>query len=508
MISVQLDGERREIAEGSLIRDLLPEWDRTCCFAVVRQGEGAEEKTRNILVITTAGEVVIELSEAGASLLSVPEVAPGLASGWTDRYAAAFGPFSSKFVPGRSPSLYERGDVILGCGGYDAGRSYIVFSKLRHSADHGAGAGGGVIGRVVSGKGVLDRWEPGDRIERAEPVITWADTTRSFTTRDEGLVLEDRMRIVTRIQVVAQGYSPERIDTTTARSVEHLIHAMQDGHFVVGRSASTFVTDERNLAEDVPGELMRPRRDGTVTTRTKGRSRGGIYIYVTDVPGSPAHTVVGQVVHGIELARLAREQDILCIRVIPSRFDLIGLPLEQAFLVAEERRIKAVADELTEARIVVAQEPGTTLEALAKGSVTLRTAPLSKVIDIELDDARAPATCEVFRMLTGLRDHAVGQMPFFFTFEDVYLFKPPVPKGVLIVPENLPVEVTNAGVLAMTNDSRKGAGLIGVRLTPNREYGPTSEPFEGTNIIGRVLDLAKLADIKEKELVYIREVRR
>jgi putative methanogenesis marker protein 3 len=508
MISVQLDGERREIREGSTIRDLLPDRDRACCFAVVRKGEGAEEKTRNIQVVTTAGEVVIELSEAGASLLSIPAVTPGLTLGWTDRYAAAFGPFFSEFVPGRKPSLYERGDVVLGCGGYDPARSYIVFSKIRHSADHGAAATGGVIGRVVSGKGVLDRWEPGDRIERAEPVITWADTTRSFTTRDEGLVLEDGMRIVTRIQVMAQGYSKDSVDTTASRSVEHLIHAMRNGQFVVGRSASTFISGERNLSEDVPGELRRARRDGTVTTRTKGRTRGGIYIYIADLPGSPAHTVVGQVVQGIELARLARENDVLCIRVVPARFDLIGLSLEQAFHVAEERRIKVVADDRTEERMVVAQEPGTTLEALARGSVTLRTALLSKVIDIELDDARAPATCEVFRRLTGLQDHAVGQMPFFFNFDDVYLFKPPVPKGVIIVPENLPVGVTDAGVLAMTNDSRKGAGLVGVRLTPNREYGPTSEPFEGTNIIGRVLDLAKLADIKEKELVYIREVRR
>ena len=106
------------------------------------------------------------------------------------------------------------------------------------------------------------------------------------------------MRIVTSIQVMAQGYSKDSVDTTASRSVEHLIHAMQTGQFVVGRSASTFISDERSLAEDVPGELRRPRRDGTVTARTKGRSHGGIYIYITDLPGSPAHTVVGQVVHG------------------------------------------------------------------------------------------------------------------------------------------------------------------------------------------------------------------
>ena len=321
MISVHLDGEPREISEGSTIRDLLPGRDRTCCYAVVRRGEGAEEKTRNIQVSTTAGEIVIELSEAGAGLFSVPAVAPGLAIGWTDRYSAAFGPFPSEFFPGRKPSLYERGDVVLGCGGYDPARSYLVFSKLRHSADHGAAGDGGVIGRVVSGRGVLDRWESGDRIEGAEPVITWADTTRSFTTSDEGLVLEDGMRIVTRIRVVAQGYSEESVDTTASRSVEHLIHAMRNGRFIVGRAASTFISDERSLAEDVPGDVRKPRRDGTVTTRTKGRSQGGIYIYIADLPGSPAHTVIGQVVQGIELARLAHENDVLCIRVEPARFD-------------------------------------------------------------------------------------------------------------------------------------------------------------------------------------------
>jgi UPF0288 family protein (methanogenesis marker protein 3) len=41
----------------------------------------------------------------------------------------------------------------------------------------------------------------------------------------------------------------------------------------------------------------------------------------------------------------------------------------------------------------------------------------------------------------------------------------------------------------------------------NREFGPTSEPFEGTNIIGRVVDTEKLKGLKEKEKVYIREAR-
>src|SRR5690606_6638076 len=113
--------------------------------------------------------------------------------------------------------------------------------------------------------------------------------------------------------------------------------------------------------------------------------------------------------------------------------------------------------------------------------------------------------CDIFRHLTGLHLHDVGRIPFFFNFEDVFLFKPKIPRGVNIIPENTPTDLVPSGALAITNDSRKGSGLVGVRTSENSEFGPTSEPFEGTNIIGKVLDLEKLAALKEKEIVYIRE---
>ncbi len=75
-------------------------------------------------------------------------------------------------------------------------------------------------------------------------------------------------------------------------------------------------------------------------------------------------------------------------------------------------------------------------------------------------------------------------------------------------PENSPVDEAPAAGLGITNDSRKGAGLVGVRLSANREYGPTSEPFDGTNMIGRIIDTEKLKKVKEREKVYIREVRK
>jgi putative methanogenesis marker protein 3 len=508
MVTIHIDGEKREVAEGSRLSSLLVNHPEGCSVGIIRPATQEQSATGSLTLSTTAGEVTVEAAGEDASVLN-PDLAGKLTLHWSDRYAAAFGPFPTTIRPERKPHLYERGDVILGCGGYDPGRSYLFFSKGRHSADHGADASGGVIGKVVSGKAMLDRWTNGDNVTRIEPVISWADTSRSFTTSDMNLILEDGMQIVTYIGILAQGYTPGRITTEAAGSVEQLLLALQHGRFVVGRATSTHILDPHLAGtEDIPGELHRPRREGTVTVRTHGKTAGGIYLYRADVPSSLVHTVVGQVVHGIELARLAKENDQLAVQLQPQRIDLLGLPLAAAQEIARLNGVSLVVDKEEESRIIVSQEPGTTLDVLFEKSVTVTTAPSEKVIDIELDDVKAPVSCEVFRRFTGLKEHGAGMMPVFFKFEDVVLFKPAIAPGAKISPENQPVDEAPAAALAMTNDSRKGAGLVGVRLSVNKDFGPTSEPFEGTNIIGRVVDTEKLKKLKEREIVYIREVRR
>jgi putative methanogenesis marker protein 3 len=508
MFTIHLDGERLEVGEGSTLGSILKDLPPGCSAAIIRPPTQEQARTGSLVISTTAGQITVELSGEHASFLESPAVVPHLVLHWQDRYAAAFGPFPSGIHPVRKPRLYERGDVILGCGGYDPVRSYLIFAKSRHSADHGADESGGVIGTVVSGRGVLDRWSSGDRVGKIEPVISWADTSRSFTTTDPGLPLEDGMQVVTRVVVMAQGFSPDKVTTEAAGSVEHMLLALQSGRFVVDRATSTHIADLRRAGTEVPREYHHPRREGAVTVRATGKAAGGIFLYRSDVPGSMAHSIVGQVVQGIELVRLAQEHDTIAVSVQPERISLLGLPVRRAKEIAAARGLMLVIDKDIGERIVVSQDPGTTLEMLAERKVTVTTAPIDKVIDIELDDAHAPVSCAIFRRITGLLEHDAGMLPVFFRFDDVVLFKPAIPVGIKINPENSPVDEAPAAGLGITNDSRKGAGLVGVRLSANREFGPTSEPFDGTNMIGRVIDTEKIKKVKEREDVYIREVRR
>ncbi len=516
MIEIHLDGTRLETEEGTTLGDILPRRKKGCSVAMVRPVKAELAETRNIKFYTTAGEVVVELNDAATpflksedlvALFSPQEENRGFSFGWGDRYAASFGPFSSEITPSRAPSRYAKGDLVVGCGGYDPRRSFLIFSRADHLADYGAARDGGVIGKVVSGRSVLDRWTAGDSLQYIERVISWADQSSSFTSTDDAQVLEDGMYIISFVRAVAEGYSPDAVDTGMAESVEHLLMTLQDGYFLVKRSVSTHIMDQKLKGTAVAQQNKASRLEGTITTRTRGKSEGCIYIYTQDTPGSPAHTVVGRVEHGIELVKLVREEDAFCIRIEPERLDFMGLSIEEARGVAEARGIAIEVDEEDGDRIVVGQVPGTTLEVLAEKHARLTTVTADKVLAIRLDDKRAPMTCMIFRDVTGLKQHSIGFMPFLFNFEDVYLFKPKIASGRKIHLENVPSEEIPAHTLAMTNDSRKSSGLVGVRSATSTEFGPTSEPFGGTNVFGVLLDAEKLDNFKEGDTVFVREVR-
>jgi putative methanogenesis marker protein 3 len=505
-VEILLDGRRLEVREGATLGTILGAWDSRLAVAVIRPGTAEAAETKTVQLTTSKGEVVVELLRPEPVLLSAPGGEKALNLHWGDRYAAAFGPFQADLTPARAPHQYDRGDVLVGCGGYDPNRSYLVFSRMNHLADHGASADGGVIGRVVSGKGVIDRWTEGDRIEKVERVIAWADRSTSFTTTDPGLPLEDGMQVVTHISALSQGYNPESIDITSADLLEHLHLALAKGYFRVDRASSTHIRDESMPEPHIQQGEKGFRGEGTITLRIRGPAAGAAYIYRSDVAANPVHAVIGHVVHGIELVRVAGQGDHLAFEITPARIDFIGLQAPDAIQLALTKDLSASIDNAGAGMVVVDQEPGTTLEMLAAKKVKLTTAPEEKVLAIRLSCREAPQTCHIFREITGLSRHPLGRMRLFFRFEDVALFKAQLREGMKILPEHTPQEEAPAYTLGMTNDSRRGAGTIGVRAAPHGEFGPTSEPFEGTNLFGTLVDTGKLAGLREKDMVYVKEV--
>jgi putative methanogenesis marker protein 3 len=299
-----------------------------------------------------------------------------------------------------------------------------------------------------------------------------------------------------------------------------MLLALQGGSWKTDISFSNHIRDDLMAGTEVPMENDPPRSPGAIMVRTHGKKIGSLYLYTSQLSKSLAHTCTGTVTAGLELALVAKAGDRFKIKIEPEKFDIIGLTLKEARSLAEKRGIAfsfetaIVADSSAEAHainesdyLVIEQKPATTLEILALGKVQAQVIAYTAVIDITLDDENAPASARIFRELTGLKYHSIGKMPLIFVYDDVYLFQIKIPKKINVIPENPPVGTVLPGMLGLTNDSCKGVGYVGVRTLPNTEFGPTAEPFSGTNIFGHVLDMEKLSLLKDDDIVYMREIK-
>jgi putative methanogenesis marker protein 3 len=517
-MQIFLNGDAKIVPKGTTLATLLLKHPAGCGIAILRSKTIAPGKTlvshdaSQLRFVTTVGNVVVKLLPNVVLPLPIGNISDAnLRVHWEDKYAVAFGPFKADFIPDHQPYRYDRGVLCLGCGGYDSDTSYLTFSRLQHVRDHGTPTGGGILGTVISGLDITNRWRNGDRITKIEHIFTSINKTSVTVTTDLSLVIEDGMQIFSEIYIDAEGYKKDHteIDTSCTKSVEHLLFALHKSKYLIDRTASTYIRDHTEGKLDVPMELQKPRREGTVTVRTSGKSSGAIYIYTKDVPSNQHHTCTGTVVRGVELAKSADIGTKLSVKVVPEQIDLRGLPLREAVAYAKARKLRVLADNRdVDGRIVVDQKPETTLEVLKNGVVALSTVAIKDVIDITLDYERAPRTVDIFRRVTGLKKYAIGSMPFFYNIDnEMYLFEPKFESNINIIPENTPKQSVKPYSLAITNDARKARGMTGVRSIANEEYGPTGEPFDGTNIIGTVLDADKLPLIKDGSIVFIREMK-
>ncbi|MCP1391966.1 MAG: methanogenesis marker 3 protein [Methanothrix harundinacea] len=506
-----MDGAEISLNDGAILKDALdvggvappPEG---AIIGIVKGREEEAKETNSYWLNTTKGKLRIELLDTGiqeAWHKAVDQIS-GLKVRWSDGAAVAFGPLSTRIAPTRREHEYDRWEVVFGASGFEADKAQIVFARKRHSAAYGAPAENrGVFASVVGGKDLLYRLDMGDEILDAEPIVEWAALSDKMATQDLSLPLADGMEIYTRIEVDLIEAAPE--------GSEFFLAATRDRVFAVDGISSSYASSDILMGERIEFENREPRAEGVVTIRTQGRGLGRIFIYKADRTSIPSHSVVGKVTSGMDLVKLAEPGTKLATKVKPERIMLMGLSLNEAEKIAEERGIGFEVEGYTgDDAVVVEQRPVTTMQIIKVGQVVVTTIPADRMVAIELYDDLAPKSLDYFRHVVGLKEKPVGPLPVYFVYENTVLFKPVIAATSYkeILPENKPKGVVKAGEIGVTNQAAKNAGLIGVKLEDDSKYGPSGEKFLATNIVGRILDLEKLRDVEEEETVYVLEVRK
>lgn len=508
-MKVFVDGTKISLNDGSTLKDALdasgisPQED--AIIGIVKGREEEAKETNSYWLNTTKGKLRIELLDTGiqdAWHEAVGQISD-LKARWSDGAAVAFGPVSAKIAPTRNEQEYDRWEVVLGASGFEAGKAQIVFARKRHSAAYGAPAENrGVFASVVGGKGILNSLEIGDAILEIEPIVEWAALSDKMATKDLSLPLADGMEIYTKIEVNLSEDAPE--------GAEFFLAATRDGVFAVDGLSSSYASSDVLRGERIEFENREPRSEGAVTIRTNGRGLGRIFIYKADRTSTPGHSMVGKVTSGMDLVKLAEPGQKLAVKVRPERIMLMGLALKEAEKIVEDLGIGFEIEGYTgDDAVVVEQMPVTTMQIIKEGKVMVTSIPADRMVAIELYDDLAPKSLDYFRHVVGLKEKPVGPLPVYFVYENTVLFKPAISATSYkeILPENKPTEVVRAGEIGVTNQAARNAGLVGVKLVDDPKYGPSGEKFLATNIVGRILDLEKLRDVKEEETVYVLEVR-
>jgi putative methanogenesis marker protein 3 len=509
-LKVFVDGAEISLNDGAILKDALdaggvappPEG---AIIGIVKGREEEAKETNSYWLNTTKGKLRIELLDTGiqeAWHKAVDQIS-GLKARWSDGAAVAFGPVSTRIAPTRREHEYDRWEVVFGASGFEADKAQIVFARKRHSAAYGAPAENrGVFASVVGGKDLLDSFDMGDQILDAEPIVEWAALSDKMATQDLSLPLADGMEIYTRIEV-------DLIEKAHEGS-EFFLAATRDGVFAVDGISSSYASSNVLMGERIEFENREPRAEGAVTIRAQGRGLGRIFIYKADRTSIPSHSVVGMVTSGMDLVKLAEPGTKLATKVRPERIMLMGLSLNEAEKMADERGIGFDVEGYTgDDAVVVEQRPVTTMQIIKEGQVVVTTIPADRMVAIELYDDLAPKSLDYFRHVVGLKEKPVGPLPVYFVYENTVLFKPVIAATSYkeILPENKPTDIVKAGEIGVTNQAAKNAGLVGVKLEDDSKYGPSGEKFLATNIVGRILDLEKLRDVEEEETVYVLEVR-
>ncbi len=509
---VKVNGEEINIPENSTIQDAIDKTNApyipgniVCVIKGQSELEGNVNKYR---IKTQKGSIIIELKENNETQQLVDywkkhyKNFENLKIRWSSTSEVAIGPVTSDFEPSKESYKYEEKDVLLSLSGFSKEATHIIFAKENIENIYGVpeGTGNGVFARIIGGIRTLQQLVDDDKITKIEPVIERQTITDSSSISKLDTKLEEGNQIFTYCLVEVNNNSP--------LSVEQFFSILPDNTIKVDYDSNTFIGEYGLEGISKPAEEITDRERGIVTLRNTGKGKGRIYIYREGRVRSESHTTIGKISKGMELIDIAKQGDSITIKSTPEPIKILTKTQKQ---VEEELKKHNIQQERTgvtdDNAIIVEQTPSSTLEIIKEGKVQTKGLKEEDLIVIKLDD-NAPRTKAYFEKLTGLIEKPIGTLNVYFAVEDmgVFMFYGDNKEAKGLLPENTPDKMVKAGSFGVTNMSRKNVGVIGIRTIDNDEFGPTAEPFEGTNIVGEVTsNLEQFSKLKDGDTIYVKK---
>ena len=505
---VKVNGVEITLPNGSTIKDAInasnAPYREGCVLGVIKGKEEIERHVNKYSFKTTRGSIIIEL---------LPDLPPVLLKTWKKKFRefenlrirwtttneVALGPITTDLRPTHDEHEYQTWDVILSLSGFTAEATHIIFSKEKHKSVYGAPEeNNGVFARVVGGKKTIMELTDDDVVKSVKPVIERKSIIQSAAITKLETEIFDGNELFTYVLIEPSNKSPS--------SVEHLYALSENGELTVDYESDSFVGFYGLQGLEKEPENIDQRKRGTVTLRNKGTGIGRIYVYREDRVSTPSHTVIGHITKGLQLMDIAGKGDKITVQTIPQRIMTLGLKQKEAHELLKSRGIEQIREgSQDDDAIVVTQDPKYTMEIIDLKQVKTMGVPDNKIVYIEIYD-KAPRSSWYFQKITGLLDSPVGFLDVLFAFPGmkVMMFKGNPLESKNLIPENIPIGCVKAGEIGVTNMSRRQIGVIGVRFENNDEFGPTGEPFQGTNIVGKVVEgIENLEKFKEGDKVYV-----
>ncbi len=505
---VKVNGEEVDLAEGSTIKDAIDKvgapYMPGCVLGLIKGTEEVERHVNKYKLKTNKGSIILELIDnAPKNLVETWKKRykdfSKMGVRWTTSQEVAVGPIKTELIPSKEKYKYHRWDVIFSLSGFTADATHLILSLGEHEATYGAPEENrGVFARVIGGKRTVLKITDDDEILQVKPVLERENIIKSAAITNLDTILEEGNQVFTYVQVKPNPESPQ--------AVEHFYALQESGKITVDYDSNTFVGFYSLQGLEKEPEQIDQRKRGTITLRNTGKGIGRVYIYREDRVSTPSHSVLGKVEKGMQLLDMARYNDEVTFRTSPERIMTLSMTQKEAEEFLQEKGVKQIRDGLDDDQaVVVRQEPHFTMEIIAKGEVKTFGIPEEDLVHVEIDN-KSPRSAWYFQKISGLLDSPVGSLNVHFAFPGMKLlmFKsvPKESKG--LIPENTPKEEVKAGQIGVTNMSRRHIGMVGVRFEDNKEFGPTGEPFQGTNIIGSVVrGLENLEKYKEGDTIYV-----